>query len=490
MNRREFLGRAALAAAGLPACASPSARNAHYPPLEPTLARKKVVVVGAGLAGLSAGYELAEAGHDVTIVEARARPGGRVLTIREPFVAGLHAEAGALFVPNNHDLTLRYVKRFELSLDPALPLFATQLFYVRGRRIVANADASIEWPFALTSEERRLGRPGMWQEYVTAGVDGLGSVKTSSWSSDPRLEALDRMSGADFLRSRGASAEAVALLRVGQLDLIGDGIDSYSALQMLHRLALQRSGSVRFAIRGGTDRLPQAFATRLGARIRYESPVVRIEPGERSVGIVVGRDGHHERLTADRVVCTVPFSVLKQIEVSPAFSSQKTRAIAEVPYTSIVRIYLQFKRKAWRADNLYVTAATDLPIKWVFEHTVNQQGPRGILEAQVAGAEARQVSQMAESDRILFALSQLNEIFPGVREDFELGTSKSWDDDPWARGAFAYCRPGQMLSLLPQIGRPEGRVHFAGDHTSLWSGWMQGALESGLRAAREIADAA
>lgn len=99
---------------------------------------------------------------------------------------------------------------------------------------------------------------------------------------------------------------------------------------------------------------------------------------------------------------------------------------------------------------------------------------------------AQSTARSPESDRILFALSQLEQVFPGIREDFERGVSKSWDEDPWARGAFAYFRPGQMLSLLPHIARPEGRVHFAGEHTSPWSGWMQGALESGLRAAREI----
>ena len=486
MNRRAFLRLAAAAAAGVGICSPLAARTAAVHPIGP---RKKVVVLGAGLAGLSAGYELAETGHDVTIVEARTRPGGRVLTLREPFSDGLRAEAGALFVANNHDLTLRYVKRFQLSLDPALPLFDSRLFYVRGRRIVAGSVAGEEWPFALTAEERKLGHQGMWQAYVTAAAEALGSAVGADWSSDPRLRVLDRMSAADFMRSRGASEAAVALLRVGPLDLVGDGIDSYSSLQMLHRLALLRRATVRFAIRGGTDRLPEAFAARLGARIRYGMPVVRIEPGGRSAAVIAGRDGHYERLTADHVVCTIPFSVLKQIEISPAFSPQKTRAVAELPYTSITRVYLQFRRKAWRADNLFVTAATDLAIKWAFEHTINQPGPRGILEAQAAGADARYVSRMPESDRIPFALSQLNEIFPGIREDFEQGISKSWDDDPWALGAFSYFRPGQVLSLVPDIARAEGRVHFAGDHTSAWSGWMQGALESGLRVAREIAEA-
>jgi len=294
------------------------------------------------------------------------------------------------------------------------------------------------------------------------------------------------MSVAEFLRSRGASPGAVALLRVGFLDLVGDGIDSYSALLMLRRFALRRTESLRFSIMGGADRLPRAFATTLAGRIRYQAPVVRIEPGETSAAVVIGRDGQHQKLTADHIVCTIPFSVLKSIDVSPSFSPQKARAVDQLPYTSSTRVYLQFRRKAWTSERPYVTAATDLPMKWVFEHTASQPGPRGILEAQATGLDGRRVAQMGESDRVQFALSQLQRIFPDLSGDFERGVSKSWDEDPWACGAFAYFRPGQMRSLLPHIVGPEGRVHFAGEHTSPWSGWMEGALESGLRAAREV----
>lgn len=490
MKRREFLGLAAVAAASLPACSPLDIGASRDPLIERGRAPKKVIVLGAGLAGLVAGYELAQAGHDVMILEARARPGGRVQTLRVPFSDGLHAEAGALFVPDIHSLTLRYVKLFGLSLDPAMPLFEARLFYVRGQRVVANWGGKVDWPFDLTPEERKLGRPGMWDRYVGEAVSALGDVTSPGWPSAPRIEALDRMSVSEFLRSRGASPGAVALLRVGYFDLLGDGIDSYSALQMLHRLALWGTAGRRYTISGGTDLLPKAFAAKLAGMIRYESPVVRIEPGETSASVVVGRDGQHQRLAADHVVCTIPFSVLKQIDVSPSFSPQKTRAVDQLPYTSTARVYLQFRRKVWTTENLYIAAATDLPIQWVFEHTVNQPGLRGILEAQAVGVEGRRLTMIPEGERIDFALSQLEQIFPGVREDYERGASKCWDEDPWARGAFAYFRPGQMRSLLPHIARPEGRIHFAGDHTSPWSGWMQGALESGLRAAREITDIA
>src|SRR5437016_5940511 len=490
MNRREFLGQAALAAASLSACSSLNARTTPDSPLARAPAGKKVIVIGAGLAGLVAGYELAQAGHDVAILEARARPGGRVHTIREPFSDGLHVEAGALFIPNNHHLTLKYTNLFGLPVEPSTPPSATGLFFLHGRRIVAERGVNVEWPFDLTPDEAKLGLPGMWEKYVGAGLGGLGDVTARGWPSDPRLETLDRMSASEFLRSRGASAGAVALLGVGYLDFIGDGIDSYSALLMLRRLALRRTEALRFAIRGGTDLLPKAFATRLAPQIRYQSSVVRIEPGETSASVVLRQDGRLQRLTADHVVCTLPCSVLRHLDVWPPFSPQKARAVDLLPYTSVARVYLQFRRKAWAAANLTVTATTDLPTKWVFEHTANQPGPRGILEAQAIGREGKRVTQSADTERILFALSQVERIFPGIRADFERGVSKSWDEDPWARGAFAYLRPGQMRSLLPHLARPEGRVHFAAEHTSPWSGWMQGALDSGLRAAREITDSA
>lgn len=479
MKRREFLGLAAYTAS-LPACAP-----LHVPARGKP---KKVIVLGAGLAGLAAGYELAQAGHDVTILEARARPGGRVDTLRE-FADTLHAEAGAQFVPSSHHLTLRYVKLAGLSVKPAIPLFEARLFYVRGRHVVPNWGTKASWPFELTPEEDRLGRYGMWDKYVGEALAALGDVTAPHWPAEPGLAALDRMSFAEFLRSRGASPGAVALLRVGYADLIGEGIESYSALQMLQGLALTRTDRQRYVISGGSDLLPKALAARLGALIRYRSPVVRIEPGASSASVVVKQGERHERLTAGHVVCTIPFSALRHLEASAPFSPQKQRIIEQLPYTSVCRIFLQFRRRTWRSQHLYVSAATDLPVKWVFEHTVNQPGRRGILEAQATGAEARKLGRMALADQAAFALSQLEQIFPGIREDYERAASKCWDEDAWARGAFAYFQPGQMISFLPELVRAEGRVHFAGEHTSAWSGWMEGALESGLRAAREVAAA-
>ncbi len=122
--------------------------------------------------------------------------------------------------------------------------------------------------------------------------------------------------------------------------------------------------------------------------------------------------------------------------------------------------------------------------------TLIQDGTRGILNSYTEGEQARSVMAMRENERLSSTLEQIEQIYPGMRENYEGGRSKCWDEDEWARGAYSLFSAGQMSSLLPHIARPEGRVHFAGEHTSVWTGLMQGALESGTRAAREVDEAA
>ena len=484
MDRRQFLGYAAWAAGAFAAC-SPIAHGASQRKVDGTSRGKRVIVVGAGLAGLVAADELTRAGHDVMIFEARGRAGGRVYTIREPFADGLHAEAGAMFIPDSHRLTLEYVRRFHLPIEPSTPFLAVRLFYVRGRRIVPTADTV--WPFDLTAEERRLGIVGMWKKYVGAVVDALGDATTPGWPADRSLQKYDDMSMAGFLRTQGASEGAVALLRLGYLDLFGDGIESYSALYILRDLAGRTNEKQRFSIRAGNDQLARAFANGLEGRIYYGTPVVQLEPGDRSAGVVIRRGREYERRRADHVICTLPFSVLKGLDVAPSFSARKRHVIEQLPYTSVTRIHLQARRRVWNDENPYVSTTMDLPFKWAFDHTVNQPGRRGILGADAVGPDARHIAQMVDRDRITFAVKTLEQIHRGLEQELEHGTSTCWDDDPWARGAFSYFKPGQIHGLLPAIASAEGRIHFAGEHASSSPGWMQGALESGLRAAREVA---
>ena len=456
---------------------------------EKARAQKRVVVLGAGLAGLSAAFQLTRAGHDVTILEARTRAGGRVQTLREPFADGLHAEAGAMFIPESHDLVMRYARLFRLPLIAVPARHRLPVYYLRGRRINPDqARRGDAWPLDLSPEEKRLGLGGMTEKYVMPAVREMGNAAVMNWPPE-ELKKYDRLTYADFLRERGASAAAVRLLRLNDADLTGDGVDRVSALMVLREAALNLNSGQLYTIRGGTDLLPKALAASLAAKIRYGSPVVRIEHDRRGVRVTYLQSGAHETIIAGYVICTLPFSVLKDLEVSPPFSTIKQRAIRELPYTSAARIYLQSRREFWTGEGLGISAYTDLPVMAIVNSTLNQPGTRGIIDSYTTGDEARRLTAMNETERLKFALGQIEKVYPAIGKNFEGGTSVCWDEDRWARGAYAWFKPGQMSDLLPHIARPEGRIHFAGEHASSWPGWMQGAFQSGHRAAREINEA-
>jgi monoamine oxidase len=200
-------------------------------------------------------------------------------------------------------------------------------------------------------------------------------------------------------------------------------------------------------------------------------------------------DGPGYLFSGDRLVCAVPFSVLKSVRVSPRFSRQKQLAIEQLEYTSVARVYLQTRKRFWLDEGLSGNASTDLPVMLVSERSINQPGTRGIMESYMAGPQARRVTAMRNGERIRTTLEGMKLIYPNLPNYFEGGAAKCWDEDEWARGAYAWFRPGQMSALLPHIARAEGRIHFAGEHASTSPGWMQGALESGNRVAREISEA-
>jgi monoamine oxidase len=194
-------------------------------------------------------------------------------------------------------------------------------------------------------------------------------------------------------------------------------------------------------------------------------------------------------VTADRIVCAVPFTTLRDVEISPAFSPLKQRAIEDALSTSVTRTFMQCRTRFWTANGLSGGASTDLPVTSLSHVTDSQPGPRAILESYAGGANARRLADMPPADRLAFVVGQSSRIFPELRTAFEGGTSVSWGTDPWAKGAYAWFKPGQLELLPPRADRAEGRVHFAGDHTSALPGWMQGALASAQRVVEEIQNA-
>jgi monoamine oxidase len=300
-------------------------------------------------------------------------------------------------------------------------------------------------------------------------------------------EAADRLSLESLLLQQGASPAAIELLCLGFLDLAGDGPATVSALAVLRDLAAFRANSTCFAIEGGNDRLAEAFARRLGPRLCLEHRVAGLERQAAGVLVHVEHRGRCFTLCADHVICTLPVGLLRDLPIQPPLSASKRRALTELRCTSVSRVFLSCGGQAWPDRSAMTQAFTDLPIMWARHASSTCPGPGSILEAFTAGPQARHIAALAEPDRLALARHYLGVAFPGVALD-SAGASYCWDNDAFARGAYAWFQPGQVCTLIDILAAPEGRVHFAGEHTSPWPGWTQGALFSGLRAAHAVND--
>jgi monoamine oxidase len=358
-----------------------------------------VVILGAGLAGLSAGYELTRAGHDVKVLEAQGRPGGRVLTLRT-FDEGLYGDAGAARIPEGHGWTLRYVKEFGLRLLP---------FY---------ADAGL---FAKVGRGRR--QEVGWDEFAEAVEDYVGVT-------------LDEARG-------------------------------------WHK------------IEGGNDLLPHAFAERLAGKVVYGAVVSKVEQDAAGARVTFKHAGAAATLAADYVVCAIPFAVLGRVEFAPRLSEQKARVRDGLVYELAARAFMQTGERFWERSRRNGFAVADLPAEF-WPSTFGQPGRRGVMQAYVRHHTASEWAKKDEAGRLTAALTLTEQAVPGTRASFERGAVKCWGEDPWAGCAWTHPSGPQLVAA----GAPEGRIHFAGEHTSVYASWMNGALESGNRAARAVQDAA
>jgi monoamine oxidase len=485
IDRRQFIREISLTAAAL-ALAPRVARAERRGGIKLMSEPKNVVILGGGLAGLAAGFELKRAGHNITILEARKFPGGRVQTIRD-FTNGQYAEAGATSFPPSHEFTYGYATDFGLPLRPAFRPGVDTVANIRGNRFRVRSDGVADIPFHLTAAERETGVFGIIALYLKDYINAVGNPRKPNWPPD-ELRAIDGLSLEQLLANLGASDGAIDIIAASQLGLLGFGLDSFSALDGVVTEAIA-ADQIFYEIVDGNDQLASALKRKVKKQFRKASIVKRIEQNQNGVTVTYSNSDGIQTITADRVICTLPFPVLKDIEVSPAFPEDKQRAIDELKLTPVTRTYLQFQTRVWEQAGFSGYGLSDLPIQNTYSPTLTQEGKSGILTSYAGGQRALDLSAMSERDRQSFVLRQMGNLFSGLDSGYEGGTSQIWHEDKFARGAFAYFEPGQMTTLLPIAQRPEGRVHFAGEHTSAWHGWMNGALESGNRAAAEVNDA-
>jgi monoamine oxidase len=453
--------------------------------LPPAQHPKTVLVIGAGLAGLSAAHALQRAGHNPVVLEAQNRVGGRVCTLREPFADGLYAEAGAMRIPRSHALTMAYVEHFGLRTVPFTMGNPQCYYYLHGRRYrIAEASADPDaLGFDCHAHERGRAHGQLWEAALAPLVARLREGGEAAWEGI--VGEYDQYSTREFLEKCGWSEGAIEMF-----GLLADqeALMNSSFLELLREEAGDYYTDM-VQIEGGMDYLPRAFLPALRRHIRFGARLAALEQTAEGVTAHYATPAGRFRASGDYAIVTLPFPVLRHIEILPAFSRAKQRAIRQLHYDASAKIWFQCQRRFWEDDEGIFGGgtATDLPIRVVYYPDHGRETGRGVILTSYTWSEdAQRWGSLDPQARLVQALDDLAEIHPQVREAFECGASKMWHDDEFAGGAFALFDPGQQTLLYRDIIAPEGRIHFAGEHASLYHAWIQGAIESGLREAAAV----
>lgn len=434
-------------------------------------AGKRIVVVGAGFAGLAVAHELASAGYAVTVVEARNRLGGRVLSFSD-MVDNRNVEGGGEFIGSNHPTWVAYAEKFKLQfLDVTEEEDAEAPILLGGKRLSAEGAEALweemdEVLPKMNADAAKINADEPWKSRDAAALDRRS---LASWIAALDTSPLCKAGvTVQLAADNGVIPERQSYL--GNLAMVkGGGLDKYWTESEAYRCA------------GGNQQLAHKLADAIGREhILLETPVTAIKTGKTTVTVSLAGG---KTLEAEDVVLAVPPSLWKRIAFDPPLP-----AVLAPQMATVIKFLTAVKGRFWQAAKLAPDSLSD-DIGWTWEATNNQPGDGGAcLTAFSSAMVAETIRQWKAEERTEKYLIALERLYPGIREQFVQARFMDWPGDPWTQAGYSFPAPGQVTTMGPALRQGLGSLHFAGEHTCFaFVGYMEGALNSGAALARRIA---
>lgn len=474
-SRRRFLQGAAVASLATAWRATPLRASSE----------SEVVIVGAGIAGLTCAYRLQARGIRARVVEASTRVGGRMFSLRNTFPDGQLTELGGELIDSDHTSLLGLAR--ELGLE------VVDLAYVD-----TNQGNSFHFGGKLYAHDNHLldvFRPLAAKILADVGEEGENLAVDHRGGPEAGV-ALDRLSLEEWLTSREIDRLGADIIRVAYRGEYGLEPEDQSSLNLLSLVGTEAppveiygSSDERFHLRDGNDLLPQALARRLERPIELGTQLEALRSRADGGYLLTLRCGEavHE-VSADHVVLALPFSVLRHLDLRVDLPAVKRRVIDELGYGTNAKLICGFSARPWTHAGASGAVFSDLGFQMCWETSRAQAGRHGILTNFLGGHAGASLHQGNHDEHARRFVGQIDKVFPGTATAFTGQAVRfSWPTHRFTQGSYTCYRPGQWSTLLGAEAFAVGGIHFCGEHTSSqYSGFMNGAAESGERVAHEV----
>ena len=440
---------------------------------------KTVTIIGAGLAGLSAAYDLHRAGWKVTVLEARERVGGRVHTIRN-FSRGLAAEGGGEFIEENHTRMIALANQFGLQLGRTGSWRGEDRDWASfDGRSGRMADAHV-WGFNLAEEvDREWEHLSALSQFISDPNQPQAAKEAARLDSQSALDWIESLDAHPFAKKyfiqHIRSEYTCEPARLSLLDLARNAKMYYTGSEH----------SKNFRVMGGNDQIPRALADALpDVRMNAVVKSIRLQPG--GVAVSYQQADSHLTIDSDFAILAIPLTTARLIDFNSSLPVAHQNMVNELSYGAVTKVLIEYRKRFWNERGWNGRLTTDAPIVITWHATSHFEHERGILTAYTGGAPGVKLSEVSDEERIETAVSEIERLFPGSSTLIENVSTIAWINEPFTRASYLALAPGEVTTHWKTLFEPAGRLYFAGEHASPIQGFMEGAVESGRRAAATI----